>query len=262
MNNSCPQKGFTLIELLVVIAIMAILAAILFPVFARARENARRASCMSNLKQIGLGVMMYTQDYDEEYPPVEINDGPNQPDGYQWSGTSTLWFWQQVIYPYTRSDTIYVCPSAPSIPTRTSGGVTRPTPISDNYGANMLILRELTASTISPLALAAMNAPSKTYMVMDFGYERIDVPRITNTASGWGWLPGSGDFGATGYYADNPPSDWHKGRHFDGISIAFADGHVKWLKSSAVYVEATKCTSCSYGSSTLVGDSAWNPYAS
>src|SRR5687768_5924591 len=61
-------KGFTLIELLVVIAIIAILAAILFPVFARARENARRSSCQSNLKQIGLGFAQYTQDYDEKMP--------------------------------------------------------------------------------------------------------------------------------------------------------------------------------------------------
>ncbi len=80
-------KGFTLIELLVVIAI---LAAILFPVFGRARENARRASCISNLKQIGLGVMQYTQDYDEQYPR------------YRWlysSGQS----WHQVIQPYIKS---------------------------------------------------------------------------------------------------------------------------------------------------------------
>jgi prepilin-type N-terminal cleavage/methylation domain-containing protein len=65
---SARKKAFTLIELLVVIAIIAILASILFPVFARARENARRASCLSNLKQIGLATMMYTQDYDEGYP--------------------------------------------------------------------------------------------------------------------------------------------------------------------------------------------------
>ncbi len=66
----CLFKGFTLIELLVVIAIIAILAAILFPVFARARENARRASCQSNLKQVGLGIMQYVQDYDERYMPM------------------------------------------------------------------------------------------------------------------------------------------------------------------------------------------------
>ena len=69
-----PQRGFTLIELLVVIAIIAILAAILFPVFARARENARRASCLSNAKQILLGAMQYSQDYDEKYNP-EYNYG-------------------------------------------------------------------------------------------------------------------------------------------------------------------------------------------
>src|SRR5471030_86040 len=64
----CGRRGFTLIELLVVIAIIAILASILFPVFARARENARRASCMSNLKQLGLGYLQYAQDYDESFP--------------------------------------------------------------------------------------------------------------------------------------------------------------------------------------------------
>jgi prepilin-type N-terminal cleavage/methylation domain-containing protein len=73
-NNK--KSAFTLIELLVVIAIIAILAAILFPAFARARENARRASCQSNLKQIGLGAMQYTQDYDETLPPGALGYGP------------------------------------------------------------------------------------------------------------------------------------------------------------------------------------------
>src|SRR5690606_6779733 len=81
-ENSGAKRGFTLIELLVVIAIIAILAAILFPVFARARENARRASCQSNLKQIGLGLMQYTQDYDERLPAGFLtNTGVPYPDG-------------------------------------------------------------------------------------------------------------------------------------------------------------------------------------
>ena len=100
-------KGFTLIELLVVIAIIAILAAILFPVFARARENARKASCISNLKQIGLGIMQYTQDYDERFPasrtPTTIGKNTNSP-----------YPWQMVIQPYVKSYQVFRCPSAVS----------------------------------------------------------------------------------------------------------------------------------------------------
>jgi len=90
------KKGFTLIELLVVIAIIAILAAILFPAFARARENARRASCQSNLKQIGLGFAQYTQDYDETYPKV---------------GAATATGWANTLQPYLKSTQLFQCPS-------------------------------------------------------------------------------------------------------------------------------------------------------
>src|ERR671914_167689 len=90
-------KGFTLIELLVVIAIIAILAAILFPVFARARENARRASCQSNLKQLGLGIMQYSQDYDERLVHTGYDEAS----------------WRIRIFPYVKSAQIYFCPSAP-----------------------------------------------------------------------------------------------------------------------------------------------------
>lgn len=78
------RKAFTLIELLVVIAILAILASILFPVFARARENARRASCLSNMKQLGLAMMMYVQDYDECYPNAVRATTETPPNGYTW----------------------------------------------------------------------------------------------------------------------------------------------------------------------------------
>ena len=90
-------RGFTLIELLVVIAIIAILAAILFPVFARARENARRASCSSNLKQIGLGLIQYSQDYDEKYPYSRTDPDPAP--------------WQTKIFPYVKSSQLFACPS-------------------------------------------------------------------------------------------------------------------------------------------------------
>lgn len=101
-NKSVNRStGFTLIELLVVISIIAILAAILFPVFARARENARRAACMSNLKQIGLGIMQYVQDYDSKYP----FDGAEYP--------STPGKLPQILEPYSKSTQIFRCPSDP-----------------------------------------------------------------------------------------------------------------------------------------------------
>jgi len=109
-NRKLPKTtAFTLIELLVVIAIIAILAAILFPVFARARENARRASCESNLKQIGLGIIMYTQDYDERMPASSANNsignGIVPPGDHSYNIVHYL-------DPYVKSTQIFVCPSA------------------------------------------------------------------------------------------------------------------------------------------------------
>lgn len=96
-NNS--DNGFTLIELLMVIATIAILAAILFPVLARARENARRATCQSNLKQLGLGTAQYVQDYDERYP---LYDG----------GNPATTGWGRAVQPYVKNFQVFKCPSA------------------------------------------------------------------------------------------------------------------------------------------------------
>src|ERR1051325_2216303 len=95
VHRADTRRAFTLIELLVVIAIIALLAAILFPVFSRARENARKSSCLNNLKQIGIGIAQYTQDYDELYPS-------------QWMGGA--WSWGYSIYPYVKSTQVFRCP--------------------------------------------------------------------------------------------------------------------------------------------------------
>ena len=109
------NSAFTLIELLVVIAIIAILAAILFPVFAQAREKARQASCLSNTKQIGLGVMMYVQDYDETYPCAAFWDSskPFASDFYLWTS-------QRCVQPYIKNGDIYRCPSDSFAPIKTT----------------------------------------------------------------------------------------------------------------------------------------------
>ena len=108
IGRPVPGRGFTLIELLVVIAIIAILAAILFPVFARARENARASACQSNLKQIGLGMLQYSQDYDENY--VAPFYGSNQGNNTATDGVNS-WKWMDAIYPYVKNEQIFNCPS-------------------------------------------------------------------------------------------------------------------------------------------------------
>jgi prepilin-type N-terminal cleavage/methylation domain-containing protein/prepilin-type processing-associated H-X9-DG protein len=126
MIRSNGRKGFTLIELLVVIAIIAILAAILFPVFAQARESARKISCLSNVKQLALGWLMYSQDYDEAYAMTAQLDG--DPATGNWWGTSQR-FWQEFIEPYVKNGgssmvsskaiTIFTCPNYLKVPRAT-----------------------------------------------------------------------------------------------------------------------------------------------
>src|SRR5947207_11344611 len=119
------RMGFTLIELLVVIAIIAILAAILFPVFAQAREKARSTACLSNLKQIGMATRMYSQDYDEVLVP-----------NYLFSSANTLAWWPDILAPYVKSRDVFTCPSY-SEPTtyQTAPGVP-PQTVKVSYGGN------------------------------------------------------------------------------------------------------------------------------
>ncbi|RYX83433.1 DUF1559 domain-containing protein [bacterium] len=174
------RSAFTLIELLVVIAIIAILAAILFPVFARARENARKTSCLSNIKQMSLGVMQYVQDYDEKYPMAY-----NYPNNAGSSGGYS--HWSGMIQPYTKSEQMFVCPSDAGgglAPTNfinnndgqgVPAGQTPQAAIRDNqvhrlsYTANELIMprKRMTADPLNVVALAAVDNASTTIMITE-----------------------------------------------------------------------------------------------
>jgi prepilin-type N-terminal cleavage/methylation domain-containing protein/prepilin-type processing-associated H-X9-DG protein len=208
--KSPSKQAFTLIELLVVIAIIAILAAILFPVFARARENARRASCMSNLKQIGLGIMQYTQDYDEKFPNWATNIPYNaaNPQPYGWADT---------LQPYVKSIQIFQCPSEPAGP----NSIPNVTGYTD-YGINMMLVYDNTTSTAAGKSIAVLNQPSLTVMMFD--YKSSDARNAYSVGCGDGTTTCPSAAKAT----------FPAGialRHLDGMNYSFTDGHVKWLKS-------------------------------
>jgi len=222
------KSAFTLIELLVVIAIIAILAAILFPVFARARENARRASCQSNLKQIALGIRMYTQDYDEKYPyhvtgylngsyaGAVTQTDPDMP-GYKFTtGTDSpnngkYVSWMDSIFPYVKSVQIFICPSGADLQTYGSYGYS--SCINGTYAPNYK-----SGAAYAPMSLAAVERPSEVMLLMDWNYL---YNSIANPST-------------DGYMQTHQPRRIYP--HLDGGNLAFVDGHVKWLnKNSAFY---------------------------
>jgi prepilin-type N-terminal cleavage/methylation domain-containing protein/prepilin-type processing-associated H-X9-DG protein len=253
MRRKTPRTGFTLIELLVVIAIIAILAAILFPVFARARENARRSSCQSNLKQMGLALLQYTQDYDESYPNGYFDsDDPTPPPGGRWitlSTGKTRWFWPQIIFPYHKSTQVFVCPSQ-GVSTWSA------VPYVSHYGINTPVAPQSPAATLN---IAAIASPASLYMIFDSGNYTLSGGEVKATAAGnTAYLPGTGDLVSSSFCTpanDTLEPDCRSGRHLGGVNIGYADGHVKWSKTDVPLAEAKKYT----GLTSAHAISAWNP---
>lgn len=195
------KHGFTLIELLVVIAIMAILAAILFPVFARARSKARSAACLSNCKQLGLGLMMYLQDHDGMYPQ-------NEPHGA--ADVSAKW-WSGRIYPYVKNRELYVCPG------RREQYI--------GYSINYRL-----SGWSAGIDEERIGFPASTVVLADTEPTHKYTPgRSVGTNPDW-ILHAPYD---TTIYTWCPPFP----RHNDGANLVLADGHAKWYRVEQTWDE-------------------------
>lgn len=233
------RQGFTLIELLVVIAIIAILASILFPVFARARENARRSSCQSNLKQMTLGFMQYTQDFDERYPlwrhaitPGMCNN--NGDCGWAADRTATM---PSPVSAYIKSRLIFQCPSESATQPTNSPSVAGFTDYwynsnigSDGSGACSGSFDN--PSGVGGRALAALEAPAVSILVGDGPGQGAD-----SWTNGRTTCAGGGPAQSNGRW--NPAALDYPLRHLEGANYAFADGHVKWYRVTNITKDAT-----------------------
>jgi prepilin-type N-terminal cleavage/methylation domain-containing protein/prepilin-type processing-associated H-X9-DG protein len=256
--NYSGRQGFTLIELLVVIAIIAILASILFPVFARARENARRSSCMSNLKQIGLGVMQYTQDYDEKYPlyfqgqqGTAVLQSDTNALGYKYTvhDTSTelrAVSWMDMIFPYVKSQQLFVCPSQTQDAIKSFYGAIAPPMYGYSSAVSGFHRYAYGGTGAAPLSLAEVKRPAENVMILDYG----SPYSYANPA----------DYRGQQVMADRAH---FISPHLEGTNICYTDGHAKWQNKATALAMATGGAICNLAApdaSSAWCNRAWNPF--
>ena len=237
------RRAFTLIELLVVIAIIAILAAILFPVFAQAREKARQASCASNLKQMGIAILQYNQDFDEAYAMAMWGS----------SASGTRCSWPAMIQPYVKSTAIFTCPSDTGDYGKTPGTISDPAGCSASltgYSVSYIYNYYLAGNNnpnggVITSSLPQLPAPATTVMMTDGATTptvgknptewpaRVAASGTTAIAGRTSWLlvnansstitSGFADYGAP------------KARHAQMTNVLWADGHVKSGRIESFY---------------------------
>jgi|SwirhirootsSR2_FD_contig_61_3068062_length_1334_multi_3_in_0_out_0_3 prepilin-type N-terminal cleavage/methylation domain-containing protein/prepilin-type processing-associated H-X9-DG protein len=273
MRAQLRNKAFTLIELLVVIAIIAILAAILFPVFAQAREKARAISCVSNEKQIALGVLMYVQDYDETFPlyywnePVNTTDPPFTP-----SAPSGCFGWNEAIYPYVKNIQVFRCPSSPRSPSLATGkdGTTFGNSDSGPTGATGYAINARIAGDTGTLDDGAQHQPLGDG-ALEFAASTILITEASSNCSDGCASSDENEWGWEGRHIDKLYGDgWNNGtapnavyvsfgkppltRHSGGANYAFSDGHVKFFQAGAMGLTNTTDATVAANSASVVAD--------
>jgi prepilin-type N-terminal cleavage/methylation domain-containing protein/prepilin-type processing-associated H-X9-DG protein len=257
-------SGFTLIELLVVIAIIAILAAILFPVFAQAREKARGTSCLSNLKQIGTAVTQYVQDYDETYPLAysrSIGLGWQTvyltyvPAGWAFGVNAGYWrdlsVWSNSTQPYLKNYGVLTCPSAEEVvlegtPPVLVGGPGQPATVTYTFNGEMSSVPENLIT--NPASVPAMWEGSGKAGFKGFSHNTTAL-YCPDGASPCTYMPVSPTNSCTGANGDfSQAITWGDGDrvqlgsqwiHTQGSNFVYADGHAKWVRMGSAIAPAT-----------------------